>query len=254
MQGLELAKNYKGESGIYKITLLTDGRCYIGSTIDLNRRLSTHYNLLSKSKHENSYLQRVFDKYKETSFSVEVIEMCKVEDLLTREQYWIDYYNSNNRDVGFNLSPVAGSNLGLKKTKEQIENFQKAIQGKHNTLLSVEDASKIKEMINEGMSLTRIAEIVNVDYEYIRSIKRGSSFKYVDPQINYDINMSAKLTEEQVVIIKKKLNEGVKVKELSVQYGVSHRTISAIKNEITWKGVGDKIIAPKRKSRLNDNK
>lgn len=47
----------------------------------------------------------------------------------------------------------------------------------------------------------------------------------------------AKLTENQVIEIKQKLNLGQKQIDIAKEYGVIHQTISFIKNELTWKHV-----------------
>lgn len=235
-------EDYRDVSGIYYILESKSGRIYVGSSVDMRRRVRQHYTDLVSNIHKNEYLQRTWNKRKSEDFSVGVIEtVAKKENLLNREQAWMNFFHSFDRDKGFNLTPTAGSNLGFKKTKEQIENNKIALRGKRNTNLSEEEASRVKTMINSGKSLKEISEVMGAKYETIRSIRRGHSFKYIDPQIEYDSNMKEKLTEKDVIEIKKMLNNGSRVKDLSIAYNVSHRTISAIKNEINWKNVGERI-------------
>lgn len=252
MINISECKEYREKSGVYRITLINDNRCYIGSSVDLGKRVRSHYTDLKSNIHTNSYLQRVWNKYGEDSFIFDILELCDRLEVLDKEQYWIDYYESFSTENGFNLAPVAGSTLGLKKTEDQIENFRKAIQGKHDTILTQEQTSEVKQLFINGKGSTEIAEIFNVSYDTIRSIKRGGTFRYVDPQIDYDNCMRAKLTVEDVIHIKKEINKGITVKNLADRYEVSHRTISAIKNELNWKNVGDKIIIKKRKSIKRD--
>lgn len=49
--------NYKGMSGIYKITNTKTGKIYIGSAVDLRRRLYAHLKSLRRNSHDNTYLQ-----------------------------------------------------------------------------------------------------------------------------------------------------------------------------------------------------
>lgn len=249
MINIEECKQYKEQSGIYRITLLKDNRCYIGSSIDLGRRIRNHYTDLKSNIHKNQYLQRTWNKHGENSFIFDILEICNRLEVLDREQYWMDFYESFSTENGFNLAPVAGSTLGIKKSEEQIENFRKAIQGKHDTVLTQEQASEVKQLILDGKGLTEISEEFQVSYDAIRSIKKGDSFRYINPQIDHSLSMRAKLNEEDVIHIKKEINKGATVKELSTRYEVSHRTISAIKNEVNWKDVGEKITVKKRKSR-----
>lgn len=71
---------------IYKITCEKDRRFYIGaSTSPHNRRLE-HFNHLRKNKHHNIFLQRAFNKYGEESFTYEVMESFKDEELMWRRE------------------------------------------------------------------------------------------------------------------------------------------------------------------------
>jgi len=91
-------------SGIYKIICINN-KFYIGSSIDIDRRLKEHKRLLKRNKHPNKYLQNCWNKYGEKNFRFEIIETVNdVERLLIREQQWIDKTNCCNRKVGFNIS------------------------------------------------------------------------------------------------------------------------------------------------------
>lgn len=79
-------------SGIYKITCLLNGVCYIGQSVDLTRRVRQHKTDLKNNRHHNKYLQNLFNKYKSDNFSFDVIELCDISQLDERERYWIAYY------------------------------------------------------------------------------------------------------------------------------------------------------------------
>src|SRR6266568_1460049 len=49
-------------SGIYRITCTANGRFYIGSAVNLQRRWRVHQHYLSHGTHQNQHLQRAFDK------------------------------------------------------------------------------------------------------------------------------------------------------------------------------------------------
>jgi len=102
----------KKQSGIYKIVDLK-GRIYVGSAMDLNRRCNSHFATLRNGKHYNKKLLNVFSKYGESSLTFEIIEYCNVEDLIIREQFYIDLLNPF-----FNNCLVAGSPLGYKHSDE----------------------------------------------------------------------------------------------------------------------------------------
>lgn len=115
---LEKCINYN--IGIYKILNLITHKIYIGSTISFKERRKNHFKLLRNNKHVNIYLQRAFNKYNKENFIFHVIEYCNEEDLLNREQYWLDFYNSFNRDFGYNINPRADRSIMSEETKEKI--------------------------------------------------------------------------------------------------------------------------------------
>lgn len=77
-------------SGIYLFWLLDEpSKCYIGSAIDLKRRFNTHYKSYNNNKHPKFY--SCVNKYSWTKFGFQIIELINnSEDLLNREQYWLN--------------------------------------------------------------------------------------------------------------------------------------------------------------------
>lgn len=108
------------KSGIYYIQNINNGKVYIGSAVYIPIRWRRHRSRLLCGGHCNGHLQAAWDKDGEDSFIFGIVEIVDDNDiLLDREQYWIDYYESSNREKGYNLAPVAGSMLGSKRTEEQ---------------------------------------------------------------------------------------------------------------------------------------
>jgi len=105
--------------GIYKITNLQNKKVYIGSSADVTSRRATHFRDLKNNKHVNKHLQRAYNKYGKDNFEWEILEHIKdLDDLLKREQYYIDEYSACNRDKGYNILTIAGSTLGRKLSAE----------------------------------------------------------------------------------------------------------------------------------------
>ena len=119
------------ESGIYRIVNLTNGKFYIGSAVNLERRWYMHRNRLNAGKHRNAHLQAAWNKYGEAAFEFRVIE--RVEDksrLIEREQEWID---SCRQDLAYNICKVANSRLGVKARPETVEKQREAATGVTHT-------------------------------------------------------------------------------------------------------------------------
>ena len=110
-------KNIQNVPGIYAITNTANNKKYVGSAKKSRDRLVRHLSQLRSGTHCNKRLQHAWSKYTESTFSFSVVEL--VDDpinLISREQFWIDYFGSANRNTGYNICPTAGSHLGRKST------------------------------------------------------------------------------------------------------------------------------------------
>lgn len=92
---------------IYKITNLVNNKVYIGQTVNsFNQRYSgagVGVERITHLKATNEHLLRAIGKYGTKNFKVEIIEQCNtVEELNSRETYYIELYDSNNDEKGYN--------------------------------------------------------------------------------------------------------------------------------------------------------
>jgi hypothetical protein len=79
-------------------------------------RKFTHLHELRKNKHHNPKLQNHFNKYGDSDLQFIVLSGCDPADLLKQEQFYIDAYNPY-----FNICKTAGSQFGIKRSKDQIK-------------------------------------------------------------------------------------------------------------------------------------
>ena len=115
------------QSGIYKITNTVNGKFYIGSAVDLKKRWGRHVSNLNLNINKSKKLQAAWNKYGQARFVFTVVEYCKKEILIEREQHYIDTLNPE-----YNILQVAGSSLGFKQSPEEIErNRQRSTGNKH---------------------------------------------------------------------------------------------------------------------------
>jgi group I intron endonuclease len=92
---------------IYKITNLVNNKVYIGQTkYTAEWRWQTHLRdaFDSKSENYNVILHRAIRKYGIEKFQVEEIEQCTTQYLSEKERYWISYYDSFNKEKGYNMT------------------------------------------------------------------------------------------------------------------------------------------------------
>jgi predicted GIY-YIG superfamily endonuclease len=117
------------QSGIYKIQNKTNGKLYVGSSKNIRKRWKSHRAAFRRNKHHNNHLASAFKIYGLNGFRWEVIEFVKVNELHKREQFWLDFYRSFEKENGYNNSPTAFSPLGVKHTDEARKNMSLAHMG-----------------------------------------------------------------------------------------------------------------------------
>ena len=127
------------KSGIYVIKNLLNGKMYIGSSKNFYERYKGHCSLLGRNVHFNSHLQSSFSKYGKENFEFSCIEEIKAEDfesiedfdkeLITKEEYYINFYETTNREIGYNARAKCDTNLGLKWSEESKKRFSEKKKG-----------------------------------------------------------------------------------------------------------------------------
>lgn len=112
--------------GIYMIKNKINNKVYIGKSVDITHRWKYgHFNKLNKNKHENEYLQRSWNKYKENNFEFSIIEECSEELLNDKEKFWISHYKSSIPQYGYNGTEGGDGGKLTKETKLKISNANK---------------------------------------------------------------------------------------------------------------------------------
>lgn len=114
----------QSDSGIYQIRNKVNGKVYIGSSVRVEQRISTHKRHLLLNKHSNQKLQLAYNKYGVDNFEYSVLEYLSKELLLVVEQNYID---SINIEDNYNICPVAGNTTGYKWTEETRDKISKII-------------------------------------------------------------------------------------------------------------------------------
>ncbi len=151
------------KSGIYQILCIPTGKRYIGSSVNIKRRWSVHVNRLNNSKHHSVHLQRAWDKYGQTEFRFEIIEYIDLDYLVEREQFYLDTEQPFGKR-GFNISPIAGSTLGAKRSLKAVEKMAARFRGKklsENHRKKLSEASKGRRHSDETKALLRQQKLLN---------------------------------------------------------------------------------------------
>lgn len=126
------------KSGIYQIYNPINEKRYIGSSINIARRLKEHRRNLIAQRHHNQHLQNAWNKYGDL-LEFKPLEYCEPDQLLELEQQYIDYYNSADRRFGYNIDAIANhASPGFHLSEETREKISKAQTGRKRTPEEIE--------------------------------------------------------------------------------------------------------------------
>jgi group I intron endonuclease len=91
-------------------------------------------------------LQNAFTKHGEDNFVFEIIEHCTEENLIEREQHYLD------QRPEYNISFIAGpkTRYGLKSTPEHLANMSKALKGRISPMKGKKFTVEHKQRLSES--------------------------------------------------------------------------------------------------------
>ena len=158
---LQILSDNKGKAGIYQWTHIESNKSYIGSAVDLSKRLKNYYSksYISDKNKGNSYIYNAIISHGYSAFSLTIIEYIDISGsntskdeaktlILEKEQYYIDSLSPE-----YNILKIAGSSLGFKHSEESLALMSFAKSGENHPLYgkahSAETLAKIS-LANSG--------------------------------------------------------------------------------------------------------
>ncbi len=125
----EIFIDNKGVSGIYCFTNLINNKQYVGSAVDIRKRMYQYYNdkRLMASAAKGSIISKALLKYGYSAFSLEIFEYCDAKDLMERESYYIRLLNPED-----NILQEGFTRLGIKHTDETRKNERSSVWRKES--------------------------------------------------------------------------------------------------------------------------
>lgn len=119
-------RKFRGVRGVYAITSRGSGKKYIGSAVDVGRRLQSHFKHLHGGIHSNTGLTRALVLHGFSGFSIELIETLEIGDLRGRERFHIqekgsysDGYNQTKDGQGCPPMPNTPENELLREQAKE---------------------------------------------------------------------------------------------------------------------------------------
>lgn len=120
--------------GVYKIRNKVNGKYYIGSSDNIlgtSGRWMEHINRLKSNKHDNSYLQRSWNKHGAQTFEFSILEEVPKNTLLEIEQRYLDLAKMDGKRC-YNLSFLAsgGGFTGRRHSEESKQKTSNKLKGR----------------------------------------------------------------------------------------------------------------------------
>ena len=123
--------NKAAKSGIYAITNTANGKVYVGSAVNIPGRWRVHLSHLRRGVHHSRHLQLAWNRYGEAAFAFSVLEYVPdAVALLDEEDKWIARLCAIQPESGYNICLKAGSQLGLKHSREARQKMSAAGKGR----------------------------------------------------------------------------------------------------------------------------
>lgn len=109
----------------------------MGSGLNLFKRLGDYYNKSELIRNPRP-IHAALLKYGYENFQLEILEYCRADELVVREQFYLDLL-----DPEYNILKHAYSLLGFKHSEENLAKFKlKKISLEHKNILSLVHSNK----------------------------------------------------------------------------------------------------------------
>ena len=114
--------------GIYGIFNTINNKVLIGSSGNIESRWKRHISDANRKAHCNPHFQSAWVKYGRDAFQFKIIEECTkdVNILISKEDYWMSYYNSLNKKHGYNMQDAQITF----KSKETCKKISESLKGR----------------------------------------------------------------------------------------------------------------------------
>jgi group I intron endonuclease len=146
--------------GTYRIKNLVNGKCYYGSSKQIEKRFDRHKRELKNNIHINCVLQRAWDKYGENNFIFEIVEECNINVLLETEQKYLDL----QPDYNIGIKSSGGDNLIKNPNRgEIIQKITESVKKRYGLMTDEEKKEKHSQPMETNPNW-----------------KGGTSFKYCE--------------------------------------------------------------------------
>lgn len=228
--------------GIYKITNNINNKIYIGQSNNIEKRFLQHKSPTAKHHFPHMPLYSAIEKYGVDNFTFEIVEECSLEELDSREQYWIGYYHSLVEDNGYNIRGGGGNNCendhpkrklcaeDVKDIRTRYANRErcKEVEALYSDRIGHSGFSKIWKGETWPSIMPEVYTPENIEFHRHNTGQKGSS------------NGRALLNEDDVRNIRLRKKAGESKKEVYEDYkhtGMTYGSFGCVWNGSNWKHI-----------------
>jgi group I intron endonuclease len=154
-------------AGIYYIINKLNGHKYIGSSVDIETRWKQHKCMLRGDCHDNSHLQRAWDKYGENAFEFKIMAYTDPDKAVVLEEFMLqNYFDRFEYNIAESaVAPMLGrehteeakqkmseSHIGKIFSEEHKQKMSEALSGKNHPLYGKRRSEETKLKISKAQS------------------------------------------------------------------------------------------------------
>ena len=196
---------------IYICINLYNGKRYIGQTIQKFENRKKNHIQDALNKNSQLYFHKALRKFGVENFIWNVLENnIAIENLNDKEQFYIQKYNTNDRNNGYNLTNGGDCS--------------------HTSILNNQQVNDIKNLLKTtNISFEEISNKYSIGVASISDINNGDT--WFDTNEYYPLRLSIynkKLNKDDVMKIYDMLRDGVQFKDIAKLYNCSNTNISNI--------------------------
>lgn len=177
---------------VYRIRCAANGRCYIGSSVNMAARRLHHLWLLRRGAHHSRHLQRAYDKHGEAALVWEVIASVPVALLIEAETAAIQLerpaFNGDQpmatrlgaKQSASAKAKVSAANKGRKRSPEfraelaaRMLGNRRADGNQNARKVTPEIRVRINQLRADGLGCRRIAKAVSLSKKTVLNVWKG---------------------------------------------------------------------------------
>lgn len=144
----DIYKELRRKSGVYFFINNITKDLYVGSSLNLSKRMTSHFYHANSDKVTRIVITRAMRKYGLDNFSLAILELCDpdIKVCSNLEQKWIDYYRPR-----YNVLKIAGSSSGFSHKIDTINKLKELFRKENHPNFGKTSSPETRKAISDGI-------------------------------------------------------------------------------------------------------